>query len=216
MKRIGLLSLPLMLVFAACSTSRINNSYANNSTSSITDSYTNNYKPATAKRILVLALFSDKNNKAKVAMENELAKDLSKFGYDAVTATDDFGASAFSGMTEPQAIQKLHDEGIQNVVTITLVDKNKQKRYVPSTYGYSPGFWGYYSYYSPWGYNPYRPGYTEVNTSYVFETNLYDVSNNQLLYSAQSKTVDASSMATLANDYARSVVRDMKRKNVLG
>ena len=204
MKTIALLSLPLLLLFVACSTSKV------------TNSYTSHHSSAPAKRILVLGLFSDKNSKAKRAMENELAKDLSKFGYDAVTATDDFGATTFSGLTEQQAVQKLHDEGIQNVVTITLVDKNKQKRYVPSTYGYAPGFWGYYSYYSPWGYSPYRPGYTEVNTSYVFETNLYDVNNNQLLYSAESKTVDAGSMATLANDYARSVVRDMKRKNVLG
>lgn len=206
MKRILLLSLPLMLLFAACTTSRI------------TDSYASHHQSATpAKRILVLGLFNEKNNRAKRAMENELAKDLNKFGYDAVTATDEFGPNAFSGMNEKDAVQKLHDEGIESVVTITLVNKDKQKRYVPSTYGYRPGFWGYYSYYSPWAYGPmYRPGYTEVNTSYVFETNLYNLNGNQLIYSAESKTVDANSMTTLAGDYARSVVRDMKRKNVLG
>ncbi len=205
MKRILLLGLPLMLILASCSTSRV------------TDSYTNTHNASPNKRILVLGLFSEKNNRAKGAMETELANDLNKFGYDAVTATHEFGNTAFKNMTEEQALQKLRDEGIQNVITITLVNKDKQKRYVPSTYGYNPGFWGYYSYYSPWAYQPsYRPGYTEVNTSYVFETNLYDVGNNQLIYSAESKTVDANSMSTLANDYARSVVRDMKRKNILG
>lgn len=205
MKKLLLIGLPLVLMFAACSTSKI------------TDSYTNNRSYVPAKRILVLGLFTEKNDRAKRAMENELAKDLNKFGYDAVSATNEFGAKAFSGMKEDEAIQKLQSEGIQSVVTITLVNKDKQKRYVPSTYGYRPGFWGYYSYYSPWAYGPmYRPGYTEVNTNYVFETNLYDVSNSQLIYSAESKTVDANNMATLANDYARSVVRDMKRKSVLG
>ncbi len=205
MKNIMWLSLPLMLIFAACSTSKI------------TDSYTNKRRAAPAKRILVLGLFNEKNNRAKHAMETELVKDLNKFGYDAVPATDEFGPTAFRDMSEQQAIQKLQDEGIQNVITITLVNKDKQKRYVPSAYNYRPGFWGYYSYYSPWGYRPYyRPGHTETNTSYVFETNLYDVSNNQLIYSAESKTIDANSMATLADDYARSVVRDMKKKNVLG
>lgn len=203
MKRILFVSIPLMLLLASCSTTKI------------TDSYSNTHQRIDAKRILVLALFSDKNSKAKVAMENEVVNDINKFGYDAVTATADFGANAFSGMTQQQALQKLSDEGIQNVITITLVDKNKQKRYVPGSMGYTPGFWGYYSYYSPWAYQPYRPGYTEVNTSYVFETNLYNVANNQLLYSGQSKSVDANSMATLANDFARSVVRDMRRKNVI-
>ena len=205
MKKLLLISLPLMLLFAACSTSKI------------TNSYTNNKSFVPSKRILVLGMFTEKNDRAKRVMENELAKNLNKFGYDAVSATDEFGAKAFSGMKEDEALQKLQNEGIQSVVTFTLVNKDKQKRYVPSTYGYRPGFWGYYSYYSPWAYRPmYRSGYTEVNTSYVFETNLYDVNNNQLIYSAESKTADASSMATLANDYARSVVRDMKRKNVLG
>ncbi len=203
MKRILFLSIPLLLLFASCTTTKI------------TDSYANTHQPIAAKRILVLALFSDKNSKAKAAMENEMVNDINKFGYDAVTATSDFGANAFSGMTQQQTLQKLGDEGIQNVITITLVDKNKQKRYVPGSYNYTPGFWGYYSYYSPWAYQPYRQGYTQVNTSYVFETNLYDVSNNQLLYSGQSKSVDANSMATLANDFAWSVVRDMRRKNVL-
>jgi len=206
MKKILLLSMPLlMLLFTACSTSKI------------TDSYTTE-NAAPAKKILVLGLFSDKNRTAKRAMENELANDLQKFGYDAITATEEFGPTAFRNMTEQEAMQKLQDEGIQSVVTITLVNKDKQKRYVPSSYsGYNPGFWGYYSYYSPWAYRPsYRPGYTEVNTSYVFETNLYNVNNNQLIYSAESKTVDANSMSALANDYAKAIVRDMKKKNVLG
>lgn len=205
MKIIGFLLLPLMLMLASCSTSRI------------TDSYTNNKATAPAKRILVLGMFSEKNNRAKRAMESELVKNLNKFGFDAVSATDEFGQNAFKGMTEQQAIQKLQDEGIQNVVTINLVDKDKTKRYVPGSPGYAPGFYGYYSYYSPWGYNPYyRPGYTQVSTNYVFETNLYDVANNSLIYSAESKTADAGNMATLANDYACSIVRDMKRKNILG
>ena len=206
MKKILLIIIPLLaLLVTSCSTSKI------------TDSYITNKPANTSKKILVLGLFSDKNRTAKHAMEQELVKDLQKFGYDAVTATEEFGPTAFRGMTEEEALRKLQDEGIYNVVTITLVNKDKQKRYVPSTYnGYRP-FWGYYSYYSPWGMSPYyRQGYTETNTSYVFETNLYDVMNNQLLYSAESKSVDANSMSALANDYARGIVKDMKRKNVLG
>jgi hypothetical protein len=210
MKKILLIGIPLLaLLFASCSTSKI------------TDSYTTKQGITTSssKKILVLGLFSDKNRAAKRAMEEQLAVDLQKFGYKAVAASDEFGPTAFHGMNEKEALQKLQDEGIKNVVTINLVDKNNQKRYVPASpaYGYAPGFWGYYSYHSPWGYNPYyRPGYTQTTTKYVFETNLYDVVNNQLLYSAQSQTVDASTMGALANDYARDIVKDMRKKNVLG
>lgn len=208
MKRIFLICIPLLvLLFAGCSTSKI------------TDSYTTQHgiTTSTSKKILVLGLFSDKNHAAKRAMEAQLATDLQKFGYNAVAATDEFGATAFHGITEKEALQKLQDEGVEQVVTINLADKNSQKRYVPSTYGYQPGFWGYYSYYSPWVYRPYsRPDYTETSTKYVFETNLYDVTNNQLLYSAQSQIVDAGTMGALANDYARDIVKDMRKKNILG
>ena len=210
MKKILWISIPLLaLLFASCSTSKITDSYTTQ------QGITTN----TSKKILVLGLFTDKNRTAKRAMEAQLAADLQKFGYDAVSATDEFGSTAFRGMTEQEALQGLRDEGIEQVVTITLVDKNQQKRRVPGSYdyGYRPGFWGYYSYYSPWANRPYyRPGYTQTSTKYVFETNLYDVVNNQLMYSAQSQTVDASTMGSLANDYARDIIRDMRKKNVLG
>jgi len=213
MKKILLIGIPLLaLLFAGCSTSHI------------TDSYTTQQNISTnpSEKILVLGLFTDKNRNAKRAMEEQLATDLQKFGYDAIAATDEFGSTAFRGMNENEALQKLHVEGIEQVVTITLVNKDKEKRYVPNTYGNAPGFWGYYSYYSPWAYrpyapyyNPYRPGYTETSTKYVFETNLYDVTNNQLLYSAQSQTVDAGTMGALADDYARDIVKDMRKKDIL-
>lgn len=209
MKKIVLIGFPLLaLLFAACSTTRI------------TDSYTTRQEITTsnAKKILVLGLFSEKNNRAKRVMEDQLAADLEKFGYIAVAATQEFGPHAFEGMQEQEALQKLQNAGIEQVVTITLVDKDSEKRYVPSTMGYRPGFWGYYSYYSPWGFGPYggyRPGYTQTSTRYVFETNLYDLNNNQLLYSAQSQTVDANTIGTLANDYSKTIVRDMRKNDIL-
>lgn len=211
MKNLALMMVALAtLLLASCSTSKITDSYS--AEQGIRDN---------GNKILVLGLFSEKNRSAKRAMEKELAADMQKFGYHAVAATDEFGPTAFRGLTEEQALRRLQDEGFDHVVTITLVDKNSQKRYVPATYGYRPGFWGYYSYYSPWAspwaYGPgYRSGYTQTNTKYVFETNLYNVQRNTLLYSAESQTVDASSIGTLADDYAKNIVRDMRRKNVLG
>lgn len=210
MKKLLLIGIPLLaLLFTSCSTSKITDSYTTQQGVNINNS----------KKVLVLGLFSDKNRRAKRVMEDQLAVDLQKFGYNAVAASHEFGPTAFRGMSESGALQQLQERGIEQVITITLVDKDEKKRYVPSTYGYTPGFWGYYSYYSPWAYrtmyHPYRPGYTETSTKYVFETNLYNVNNNQLLYSAQSQTVDASTIGNLANDYAKNILRDMRKKDLL-
>lgn len=215
MKRLFLIAIPVFaLMFAGCSTSKITDSWV-----------TNQQLNVSKNKILVLGLFSEKNRDAKKAMEEELAEDLRKFGYNAVTATDEFGPVAFRDMNEQQALQKLRENGIENVVTINLLNKDQQKKFVrENNYPYSPfygyrTFWGYYSYYRPFGYNPYfnyDRGYYKTDTRYYFETNLYDVNSNKLIYSAQTQTFDANSMNTLANDYARNVVRDMKKKNVLG
>lgn len=210
MKKLLLISIPVLaLLFAGCSTSKVTDSWA-----------TKNHLNASNNKILVLGLFSEKNRDAKRAMENELANDLRKFGYDAVTATEEFGPVAFRDMNEQQALQKLRDNGIANVVTINLLNKDEQKKYVQGNNypPYSPyygfrRFWGYYSYYQPFAYNR---GYYKNSTNYYFETNLYNVNSNELMYSAQTKSFDPSSIRALADDYARNVVRDMKKKNVLG
>src|SRR3954469_6375742 len=89
MKKILLIGIPLLtLLFASCSTSKI------------TDSYTTQHgiTTSTSKKILVLGLFTDKNRSAKKAMEEQLAIDLQKFGYNAIAATDGFVLTLFGAM----------------------------------------------------------------------------------------------------------------------
>jgi len=211
MKKILLGTIPiLMLLLASCSSSKITHSYVAK----------NDVVPS--KKILVVGLFDEKNKAAKQEMEQQLADDLKKFGYDAITATDQYGLTSFSGLKESDAIDRVRNDGFESVITISLLDKNKTKNYVPGSTYYGPraGFyrpWGYS--YSPFAYpyNPYRNrGYVQTRTSYFFETNLYDVNNSQVIYSAQSQSFDASTLGNLANDYGRNIVRDMRKKNVLG
>ena len=65
---------------------------------------------------------------------------------------------------------------------------------------YVPGFRGHY----------------ETNVNYMFETNLYDVRGKQLVYSVQTKSEDPSNVYVLADDYSRSIIKDIKKKNILG
>lgn len=167
------------------------------------------------KKILVLGLFKDQDRRIRMQMERQLADDLKKYGYDAVSSYDTYGPKSFGSMDEQKALQMLKDNSIDGVVTIAMLDRSRERRFVPSGLGYPsyPGFWGYYSYYYP---RIYQPGYYETNTNYYFETNLYNTSdNNKLLYSAQSKSFDPSSVRALADEYARSIVRDMRKKSVL-
>lgn len=204
MKKILLISIPfLALLLVACSTSKITNSYVAKEQTKVP-----------SKKVLVVGLFDEKNKAAKREMEQQLVNDLKKFGYNAASATEVYGLTTFQNMKESEAIKRLREDGVESVITISLLDKNQVKKHVPGT-----------GYYRPWGYNPYRPyayygpqisrGYTTTNTKYIFETNLYDVNSNQVIYSAQSESFDASTLSSLADDYGKTIVRDMRKKNVL-
>lgn len=201
----GVLLLAAVFIFAGCSSS-----------AKITDSWNAaDVKQVPLKKILVLGFFNEKDRSMRERIENEVAADLRGQGYEVVTSFKEYGPKSFENMKEEQALKKLQSANFDGVLTISLLDKNKERRYVPGTM-YSPypygGFWGYYSYYYP---RVYQPGYYETSTRFFFETNLYDINSNKLLYSAQSQSSAPSSLNTLADDFSRTIVKDMKKRNVI-
>ncbi|ANI88814.1 hypothetical protein A9P82_05630 [Arachidicoccus ginsenosidimutans] len=207
MKKIFLWCIPAMLLLASCSTSRLTTSWVSPKATETGKHF---------NKVLVLGLLSNRNRAVKVNMENALAQDLATIGVKAETATDVFGPVAFRGLTEKQVLHRLHSHDIDGVITIALIDKNSGHRYVPGYWGPYYSFWGYYSFYSPYMWGAPYAGYYERTSSYSFETNLYDLqNNNKLIYSAQSETVDPSSPEKLGYDFGKTIVNDLKMKNLL-
>lgn len=58
-------------------------------------------------------------------------------------------------------------------------------------------------------------GYFSTNTKYIWESNLYDLANNTLVYSSQSQSFDPLTTETLGHEYGQMIVKDMVKKNVL-
>lgn len=201
----------LMLVFVACNSSKITSSWSAKNANNIR-----------FKKILVLGLLSNKNRGVKDHMEQALVLNLNQYGQNAVAASTVYNPFEFKGLNEGEALAKLQDGGYDAVLTISLINKTSHRSYVPGGWGpgfmpYYGSFWGYYSFYSPWSWGPGYMGYsTRVNT-YSFETNLYDVTeNNTLVYSAQSDSFDPSSANNLANDYAKTMVKNMQTIGLVG
>jgi hypothetical protein len=171
------------------------------------------------QKIMVLGLINNPDRTLREKMEQHIAGDLRALGYNAICSCDEFDPKAFEGMDEKQAMQKLANSGIEAVLTIVLLDKTKERYYIPEGAYYSPyfiyhnSFWGYYR----TMYNRvYAPGYYEVSTKYFWETNFYSLDPRQLLYSAQSQSFDPGSIQALSHEYGQMITRDMVRKNVLG
>jgi hypothetical protein len=175
------------------------------------------YSATKEDKIMVLGILPDKDRSMREAVESEMVKALQEQGYQATSAFEAYGPKSFQGMNEQQVMADLKDKGVQAVMTVALLDKEKEQQYTPGRVDYQPRlgynpFWRRYVYYYD---RVYTPGYYTNSTNYFAEGNLYDVGSNRLIYSVQSKTFDPSSMVNLAKDYSKVVVKDMIQKNII-
>jgi len=170
------------------------------------------------KKIVVLGLIRDADRSIRERMEQHIVGDLKDLGYDAVCSCDEYNPKAFENMSEKAAIAKLRSSGVDAVLTVTLLDKEKEKYYVPGRMTYSPYYVSYNRFY---GYSHtiyqriYSEGYYVTNTKYFWESNLYDLASNSLLYSVQSQSFDPASTESLSHEYGQMIVKDMVKNNLL-
>ena len=204
MKRIGFV---LLLIAAGCTTSRITSSWKAEKTN-----------PQKYNKIMVLGLIREADRSLQAKMENHLVSDLSELGYTAVSSLKEYGPKVFDNMDEAAAISKLKNSEIDAVITIVLLDKEKERKYIPGNMYYSP-----YNYYYNrfWGYRTalynriYEPGYYITNTRYFWESNLYDMSTQKLVYSVQTQSFDPANSESMGHEYGQLIVKNMVKLKVL-
>lgn len=204
---VGMLS-GLVLFLASCSSTKITSSWKEPEASLNAN-----------QKILVMALVTDREGGLRSNMEKEMVATLKQKGYNAVSATAELGPRALKGLNEQKAMNRLRKTDADQVLTIVMLDKSKEKNYVPGRPMYHRPFPLYYGRFWPyynWMYGRvYEPGYYTTNTKYFLESNLYDLKNKQLLYSVQSETFDPSSAARMAVVYSQQVVRDMTKQQLI-
>lgn len=189
----------------------------------VTTEVTSSWKAANTnapslKRIVVLGLITENDRRLRETMEEHLVDDLKALGYDAVCSCNDYNPKAFENMNEEQAINKLRNNGVDAVLTIVLLDKTRENYYLPRRVHY-PAY--YYSQNRFWSYSRfmfdriYMDDYYLIDTKYFWESNLYDLTENKLLYSAQSQTFDPNSTDRLGHEYGQVIIKDLVKSNVL-
>ena len=169
------------------------------------------------KKVMVVALLPQQDRNLQQSLEKGLVNRLAEKNIQAFSAYEQYGPNSIS-RNERQALNRIKKSGVDGVITIVLLDKKKERDYVPGNvmvrpYGpYYNRFWGYYSNVYD---RVYTPGYYETNTNYFFESNLYSLNTDKLLYSVQSESFDPSSTQQLGKEYSKSIVDDMMKGGVL-
>lgn len=207
MKKFIYILVASLLFASGCTSSRVTTSWK-----------AENQKDFTYKKIMVLGLIRENDRSLQERMENHLAGDLKLLGYSTVTSLSEFGPKAFENMTEKEAIEKLKNSGVDAVLTIVLLDKERERYYFPGRTYYTP--YGFY-YNRFWGYRGilyqriYEPDYYVTDTKYFWESNLYEMKSQTLIYSVQTQSFDAVTTESQAHEYGKLIVKDMLKNNIV-
>ena len=207
MKQVVKLLLVALFTFTSCTSSRITISWKS------PDAQQKKYK-----KILVLGLLREKDHSLRSKIEEHIAGDLRNLGYDATCSCIEYSPKTFENVNEEEAIKKLTGGGIDAVLTVVLLDKTKERYYIPrriinTPYSiYYDHWWGYYNTMYD---RIYENGYYDVSTKYFWESNFYDLQTKQLVYSAQTESFDPGSAESLAHEYGKLIVSNMVKNKVL-
>jgi|LakMenEpi03Aug12_release.lakeMendotaPanAssembly.Ray.scaffolds.fasta_scaffold54905_5 hypothetical protein len=180
----------------------------------VTSSWTNkDFKPDLKyKKIYVAALVN--NPHVRTHLEEDMSTAAKVYGFTVERSWDYFPPTFGSKQTPEREIMmdKIKQLNCELIFSITLVEKESETRYIPRSmgyygpfHGYGLHFWGFYSYWHPYMYDP---GYYVTDKIYFMEGNLFDVSSETLIWSVQTKTLNPPSI----EKFSKGLVETMLRK----
>jgi hypothetical protein len=195
----------LLLLAMGCSTSRITTYWSKQDAA-----------PKSYHKVMVLGIIRDSDRSLRQEMENHMTADLRDLGYNAVSSLQEFGPKVFDQMDEQTALAKLRNRGIDAVITIVLLNRHKERNYVPAKVYYPPTtvrgrFWDYRMNTG----RIYEPGYYVVSTRYFWESNLYEIEDQNLICSVQTESFNPSSTQGLAHEYGQLIIQKMLEGRIL-
>ncbi len=169
-------------------------------TNKVTSSWTNKEFNSKVKydKIFVAALVS--NPHVRTHLEEDMSDAAMAYGLKVERSWDYFPPTfgKNEAISRETMMNKIRELKCNLIFTITLIDKESETRYIRGSMGYYgpyPGyglrFWGFYSYWYPYMYDP---GYYVTDKSYFMEGNLFDAESETLLWSVQTKTLNPSSI----------------------
>ncbi len=200
--------IPLLALIASCQPSKITQTWA-----------AKDAVPKKYNKILVLGVLTDNDNELQIKMEDHLAGDLRDLGYNAFAANKIFAPGTFSKGDTAKAQAAIEGKGFDGVLTVVLVDKTKDRYYVPgkiTEYNtYYDRFGRFGKYYTIVSERIYTPGYYGEETKYTWENNFYDLQSRKMIYSARTRSFDYTSKSTLAHTYGLLMAESLVNKKIL-
>jgi hypothetical protein len=161
--------------------------------------------------ILVVGIMKRVDTALCRKMEEKFAIELNDLGYHAVSSTAVYGPNAFGRFNEEEPLKTLYRTRFGAVITIELMDKE--------TVVLPPPIWLDRD--ADWYRRPFAieglqiPNGLAWTTTYVWESNYYDLGGILWLYSVNCKSYEPLSNKSLAKEYSEIVIDDMVKNRIL-
>ena len=200
LKPCGLLLFIAMLL-AACETTQLNATWKDPS-----------YQAHPGK-IMVIGV--SKSPVSRRIFEDEFVRQLNAWGTDAIAS---YRVLPDKEQNDQAVIkEKMREQGADTVLITRLVRKKTMQVYVPGMTYFPPPHYGTWPNYYGYGYQVIStPGYITENEYAVIETNLYDASNEKLIWAASSETGVFGSNQELIKSYIGVMMKAMAGQGLLG
>ena len=207
MKKIKQISVILIFMICGCTTSRVTTIWK-----------AENIDFLAYRNVLVMALLHDSDSSLQENMEDPLVASLKELGYSAVSSVHEYGPNAFNHMNMQAVYGKITDSKMDAVITIVLLNKKEEVKFIPSSFYLSTSGLYYYNYpgYEIASANPfYNAGYYVTYTDYFWISGVYDVASKRLGYSLQMHSLNQLNTQLMAYEYGRKIVKNMMEHRVL-
>lgn len=176
-----------------------------------------NYETVKYEKIAVFS--SSRNLQNTIAFQDTMVKYLADKGVTAVSGMSIINPMQSESLEPEQIANILMKEGVDAVIAVTLVDKEKSLEYVPGTNTYMYGGYGFGGYYG-YRYGPayYDPGYYSESTTYLLENHFYEIKEGgskeeALIWASQSEITDPSKSIT--KTYSKLLVNSLIEDGII-
>jgi hypothetical protein len=189
-------------------------------TTQITGTWKNPKQPVKNYSNIFIASLSS-NSVARSTVETDMAAAFEKENISTYKGVDEFTLGIQKdSLTREEILSVVRNKKSDAILTITLIRKETDSRYVKGDRAYAPfphfayygDFTGYYSFWYP---SVNMQGYYVRDKSYYLETNLYDGASEQLIWSAQSKTYNPVSLQSFSKEFSKLIVAKLKSDGML-
>jgi hypothetical protein len=176
-----------------------------------------NQQNTTYKKILILGVSEHNSNRAEV--ESAMVKRLAKKNVSAVASLSLFPPQLQDvPVPEERMVSAIKSNNIDAVLVISLLNSKETEKVVPARTYSDPmypmyPYYGvpYYGHYSSMHRTTHTPGYTIKTEKFYLETNFYSVKSKELVWTAQSESIDPKNIYDFAVQYSKTVVSSMSR-----